>query len=71
MLGLMLIALGTGGIKPCVSAFGGDQFGPHQVYWLMIVVIMQAVETLFCSNLNSSFNLFIIFKNCINVLMFV
>lgn len=26
MLGLFLIALGTGGIKPCVSAFGGDQF---------------------------------------------
>ncbi|CAH0548092.1 unnamed protein product [Brassicogethes aeneus] len=26
MLGLMLIALGTGGIKPCVAAFGGDQF---------------------------------------------
>ncbi len=26
MLGLGLIALGTGGIKPCVSAFGGDQF---------------------------------------------
>lgn len=25
-LGLCLIALGTGGIKPCVSAFGGDQF---------------------------------------------
>lgn len=25
-LGLGLIALGTGGIKPCVSAFGGDQF---------------------------------------------
>jgi solute carrier family 15 oligopeptide transporter 1 len=25
-LGLFLIALGTGGIKPCVSAFGGDQF---------------------------------------------
>ncbi|XP_063872254.1 solute carrier family 15 member 1-like isoform X2 [Scylla paramamosain] len=25
-LGLLLIALGTGGIKPCVSAFGGDQF---------------------------------------------
>ena len=31
MIGLLLIALGTGGIKPCVSAFGGDQFGPHQV----------------------------------------
>lgn len=25
-MGLALIALGTGGIKPCVSAFGGDQF---------------------------------------------
>lgn len=26
IIGLALIALGTGGIKPCVSAFGGDQF---------------------------------------------
>ncbi|XP_023179644.2 peptide transporter family 1-like isoform X1 [Drosophila hydei] len=26
ILGLALIALGSGGIKPCVSAFGGDQF---------------------------------------------
>ncbi len=25
ILGLMLIALGTGGIKPCVNAFGADQ----------------------------------------------
>nr|XP_057939095.1 solute carrier family 15 member 1 [Doryrhamphus excisus] len=30
MVGLFLIALGTGGIKPCVAAFGGDQFGDHQ-----------------------------------------
>ncbi|XP_007501431.2 solute carrier family 15 member 1 isoform X2 [Monodelphis domestica] len=30
MIGLALIALGTGGIKPCVSAFGGDQFEEHQ-----------------------------------------
>ncbi|KAL6100860.1 slc15a1 [Pungitius sinensis] len=30
MLGLFLIALGTGGIKPCVAAFGGDQFSDHQ-----------------------------------------
>jgi len=28
--GLLLIALGTGGIKPCVAAFGGDQFQEHQ-----------------------------------------
>jgi len=31
MIGLILIALGTGGIKPCVAAFGGDQFGDDQV----------------------------------------
>uniref|UniRef100_A0A8C3USN3 Solute carrier family 15 member 1 n=1 Tax=Catharus ustulatus TaxID=91951 RepID=A0A8C3USN3_CATUS len=30
MIGLILIALGTGGIKPCVSAFGGDQFEEDQ-----------------------------------------
>lgn len=30
MVGLILIALGTGGIKPCVAAFGGDQFLDHQ-----------------------------------------
>ncbi|KAM6178234.1 solute carrier family 15 member 1 [Rhynchocyon petersi] len=30
MIGLALIALGTGGIKPCVSAFGGDQFEEDQ-----------------------------------------
>ncbi|NXB13076.1 S15A1 protein, partial [Cnemophilus loriae] len=30
LIGLILIALGTGGIKPCVSAFGGDQFEDHQ-----------------------------------------
>ncbi|EGC34259.1 hypothetical protein DICPUDRAFT_98288 [Dictyostelium purpureum] len=30
ILGLSGIAIGTGGIKPVVSAFCGDQFGPHQ-----------------------------------------
>jgi proton-dependent oligopeptide transporter, POT family len=29
-LGLTLIAIGAGGIKPCLSAFVGDQFGQHE-----------------------------------------
>lgn len=29
-VGLTLLAMGTGGIKPCVSSFGGDQFEPSQ-----------------------------------------
>ncbi|KAJ0070046.1 hypothetical protein NL108_000310, partial [Boleophthalmus pectinirostris] len=31
MTGLILIAIGTGGIKPCVAAFGGDQFDEENV----------------------------------------
>uniref|UniRef100_A0A3B4UC33 Solute carrier family 15 member 2 n=1 Tax=Seriola dumerili TaxID=41447 RepID=A0A3B4UC33_SERDU len=31
MVGLIFIAFGTGGIKPCVSAFGGDQFDEENV----------------------------------------
>ncbi|ELT88263.1 hypothetical protein CAPTEDRAFT_159070 [Capitella teleta] len=30
MISLVLIGLGTGGIKPCVAAFGGDQFSSDQ-----------------------------------------
>lgn len=33
-IGLALIAFGSGGIKPCVSAFMGDQFKPDQRHWL-------------------------------------
>lgn len=32
--GLGLIAFGSGGIKPCVSAFMGDQFGPERRHLL-------------------------------------
>lgn len=31
--GLIMIGLGTGGIKPCVAPFGGDQFLPHEEKW--------------------------------------
>jgi len=33
-LGLVLIAIGAGGIKPCVSAHVGDQFGPGNKHLL-------------------------------------
>lgn len=33
-LGLGLIAFGSGGIKPCVSAHVGDQFGATNGHWL-------------------------------------
>jgi proton-dependent oligopeptide transporter, POT family len=32
--GLAFIAIGSGGIKPCVSAFVGDQFGPGREHQL-------------------------------------
>uniref|UniRef100_A0A0M3HI61 Sulfate_transp domain-containing protein n=1 Tax=Ascaris lumbricoides TaxID=6252 RepID=A0A0M3HI61_ASCLU len=37
LFGLVIIAIGTGGIKPCVAAFGGDQFNPR--YTTMISMI--------------------------------
>ncbi|KAI6195904.1 hypothetical protein M3Y94_01044100 [Aphelenchoides besseyi] len=36
LIALGIIAFGTGGIKPCVSAFGGDQFDVHQVRMIAI-----------------------------------
>ena len=38
MIGLFLIALATGGIKPCVSSFGGDQFTSDQTHLLQSFV---------------------------------
>ena len=35
-----MIAVGTGGIKPCVSSFGGDQFTPEQVIILLNIKVL-------------------------------
>jgi len=51
-LGLFLVALGTGGIKPLVSAFVGDQFTTAQAH------LLERVYRLFyfCINLGSVFS---------------
>lgn len=51
-LGLFLIALGTGGIKPVVSAFVGDQFTPAQAHLLERVFRL----FYFCINFGSVFS---------------
>jgi len=38
VVGLVLIAFGTGGIKPCVAAFGGDQFDEENVSHAQLAV---------------------------------
>lgn len=50
MLGLILIALGTGGIKPCVAAFGGDQFQEHQVRYVLTSPLAYAIFLALLSN---------------------
>ncbi|KAL5262489.1 hypothetical protein ACHWQZ_G008026 [Mnemiopsis leidyi] len=50
LIGLQIIALGTGGIKPCVSSFGGDQFlkseaGRVQRYFSMFYFSINAGST--------------------------
>ncbi len=47
MIGLLLIAIGTGGIKPCVSAFGGDQFEAGQVCSTILIVFLNLNRCLF------------------------
>ncbi len=46
LLGLTMIAIGTGGIKPCVSAHVGDQFGPRNKH------LMERVFSLFYLSIN-------------------
>eukprot|EP01113_Clastostelium_recurvatum_P023468 TRINITY_DN2801_c0_g1_i4.p1 TRINITY_DN2801_c0_g1~~TRINITY_DN2801_c0_g1_i4.p1 ORF type:complete len:543 (+),score=109.88 TRINITY_DN2801_c0_g1_i4:222-1631(+) len=48
-VGLGLVALGTGGIKPVVSTFVGDQFGPSQAHLLPTIFHM----FYFCINLGA------------------
>ena len=52
--GLGLIALGTGGIKPCVAAFGGDQFKEHQVTIQVLTAAVYIIVYRCICYLNSS-----------------
>ena len=52
MVGLVVIALGTGGIKPCVSAFGGDQFIDGQVAILIPYVYVHGKSCMYVAYIN-------------------
>ncbi len=55
-IGLGLIAFGSGGIKPCVSAFMGDQFKPEQKH-----LLQKAYAAFYwCINLGSTASFLII-----------
>jgi dipeptide/tripeptide permease len=55
-VGLFLIAFGAGGIKPCVSAFMGDQFRPDQQH-----LLQKAYAAFYWSiNLGSTASFFVI-----------
>jgi solute carrier family 15 oligopeptide transporter 1 len=47
LIGLALIAFGGGGIKPCVSAFGGDQFKLPEQEKLIRVIIFNYLKNIF------------------------
>ena len=49
LIGLALIAFGGGGIKPCVSAFGGDQFKLPEQEKLIRVIIFNYLKNIFFS----------------------
>lgn len=55
-LGLLLIAIGSGGIKPCVSAHVGDQFGKGN--WFRLRTIYQIFY--FTINLGSALSMLVI-----------
>lgn len=55
-VGLGLIAFGSGGIKPCVSAFMGDQFRPDQAH-----LLQKAYAAFYwCINLGSTAAFFVV-----------
>lgn len=48
VVGLTVIAMGTGGIKPCVSAFGGDQFQDSQVTEIIFTRTDNIIVQFYC-----------------------
>ena len=50
-----MIAVGTGGIKPCVAAFGGDQFDLDQVSLLFYCSVTK--KSLFLCHMQSEMQL--------------
>ncbi|KAI6243120.1 Peptide transporter family 1 [Aphelenchoides fujianensis] len=55
LAGLFAIALGTGGIKPCVSPFGGDQFDA----WETKMIAVWFSVFYFCINIGGMVSMFV------------
>ncbi|KAK9877999.1 hypothetical protein WA026_020212 [Henosepilachna vigintioctopunctata] len=55
LIGLFLIAVGSGGIKPCVSAFGGDQFVLPQQEKLLVTFFSLYYAAINAGSLISTF----------------
>ena len=87
MIGLIVIGLGTGGIKPCVSSFGGDQFHPKDTkntglffdlfYWsinagsLISTFLSPLLRGMTCGALGTSDSCFFLAFGIPVILMFV
>lgn len=55
IIGLLLIAIGTGGIKPCTYTFGGDQFQLPEQQDQLATFFSRFITSIYIGSLVSTF----------------